>query len=136
MDSSHYDSNCGNSFQSVTMPKPVYCERIHGHTGACRAMHPDGPKSWICREDGINEEVSTTKDSGIDPVNHPPHYGTHPSGIECIDVVEHLNFCLGNAIKYIWRCEDKGNPVEDLKKARWYLDREIERRSLDGDAKR
>ena len=62
-----------------------------------------------------------------DPVNHPPHYTGHPSGIECIQVTEHFCFSLGNAIKYIWRADSKGDPVRDLKKARWYLDREIAR---------
>jgi len=61
-------------------------------------------------------------------VNHPPHYTSHPSGIECIAIVEHMNFCLGNAIKYIWRAGLKGSAVEDLEKARFYIDREIERR--------
>ena len=61
-------------------------------------------------------------------VNHPRHYNAHPSGIECIAVAEHFNFCLGNAIKYIWRAGEKGDFVEDLEKARWYLDREIKRR--------
>lgn len=60
-----------------------------------------------------------------DPVSHPPHYTGHPSGVECITVTEHMNFCLGNAVKYIWRADRKGNAVEDLRKARWYLDREI-----------
>ena len=62
-----------------------------------------------------------------DPINHPPHYTAHPSGVECIDIVEHLNFCLGNAIKYVWRAglKDSTNQVEDLKKARWYVEREI-----------
>jgi hypothetical protein len=63
----------------------------------------------------------------VDLVNHPPHYTSHPSGVECIQVTEHMNFCLGNAMKYIWRAGDKGALVEDLKKARWYLDREIAR---------
>ena len=62
-----------------------------------------------------------------DPVNHPSHYTGHPSGIECIQVTEHMNFCLGNAIKYLWRAGSKGDAVEDLKKARWYVDREIAR---------
>ena len=44
-------------------------------------------------------------------------------------VTEHMNFCLGNAVKYIWRADGKGDALEDLKKARWYLNREIERRS-------
>lgn len=64
-----------------------------------------------------------------DPVNHPRHYTSHPSGVECIDVTEHMNFCLGNAVKYIWRAGLKGDEVEDLKKAAWYLAKEIERRS-------
>jgi len=63
-----------------------------------------------------------------DPVNHPPHYGAHPSGVECITVTEHMGFCLGNAVKYIWRAGLKStSAVEDLRKARWYLDREIAR---------
>ncbi len=63
-----------------------------------------------------------------DAVNHPSHYTEHPSGVECIQVTEHMNFCLGNAMKYIWRAGLKSNsPVEDLRKARWYIDREIER---------
>ena len=62
-----------------------------------------------------------------DPVNNPAHYTNHPSGIECIQVTEHMNFNRGNAVKYIWRCGDKGEPVEDLRKAIWYLERELVR---------
>lgn len=65
----------------------------------------------------------------IDVINQPPHYKQHPSGIEQIQITEHMNFCLGNAIKYIWRADHKGNSQEDLQKAKWYLEREIERRS-------
>lgn len=65
--------------------------------------------------------------AGRDLVNHPPHYKAHPSGVECITITEHFNFCLGNAIKYIWRAGEKGAKLVDLKKARWYLDREITR---------
>lgn len=69
-----------------------------------------------------------------DAVNHPPHYTAHPSGVECIDVAEHMTFCAGNAVKYIWRAGLKGDAIEDLKKARWYVDREIARleRALHG----
>jgi Protein of unknwon function (DUF3310) len=65
----------------------------------------------------------------VDMVHHPPHYGSHPSGVECIQIVEHMNFCVGNAVKYLWRAglKDGVDPVEDLKKARWYIDREIQR---------
>ena len=62
-----------------------------------------------------------------DPVNHPPHYNEHPSGVECIDIVEHMSFNLGNAVKYIWRADLKGGD-EDLQKAIWYLQRELTRR--------
>lgn len=64
-----------------------------------------------------------------DLVNHPPHYTAHPSGVECIQVTEHMNFCLGNAVKYIWRADLKNDAIEDLKKAVWYVNREIERRT-------
>lgn len=60
-----------------------------------------------------------------DRVNHPSHYTEIVPGIECIQVTEHFNFNRGNAIKYVWRAGAKGNEIEDLKKARWYLDREI-----------
>ena len=63
-----------------------------------------------------------------DTVNHPPHYKNHPSGVECIQITEHMNFCLGNAIKYIWRADLKNDAIEDLQKAVWYVNREIERR--------
>ncbi|MBM4494771.1 DUF3310 domain-containing protein [Rhodococcus hoagii] len=65
--------------------------------------------------------------SDNDAVNHPGHYTSHPSGVECIQITEHMSFCLGNAVKYIWRADLKGNEIEDLRKARWYVDREIAR---------
>jgi hypothetical protein len=49
-----------------------------------------------------NQALADAKDSP-DDVNKPRHYCGHPSGVECIEVVEHMNFCLGNAMKYIWR---------------------------------
>lgn len=72
-------------------------------------------------------------DEKKDMVNHPNHYTTDPSGIECIEVVRHRNFNIGNAIKYLWRAglkkeeglEDKQKHIEDLKKAIFYLQDEI-----------
>ena len=59
-------------------------------------------------------------------VYHPPHYKAHPSGVECIQITEHMSFCLGNAMKYIWRAGIKtDDPVHDLSKAVWYINREI-----------
>jgi len=63
-----------------------------------------------------------------DSVNHPKHYTAHPSGIECIQITEHMGFNLGNAMKYIWRADEKNNAVEDLRKAVWYVQREIAKR--------
>jgi len=69
----------------------------------------------------------------VDSVNHPAHYNARPSNVECVDIAEHYNFNLGNAIKYIWRAGLKSNnPTEDLRKAAWYLNREIERLSKKG----
>ena len=63
-----------------------------------------------------------------DSVAHPKHYTQHPSGVECIRIVEHMSFCLGNVIKYVWRADLKDDGLEDLKKAKWYLEREIAKR--------
>ena len=63
-----------------------------------------------------------------DPVHHPQHYTQHPSGIECIQITEHMGFSLGNAAKYIWRADLKDDAIQDLEKAAWYIAREIERR--------
>ena len=62
-------------------------------------------------------------------VNHPDYYNSHPSGIECIDIIRHYCFDIGNAIKYLWRAglkkeiglDEKQKEIEDLKKAIWYI---------------
>lgn len=74
-----------------------------------------------------SQKLLSTSQHG-DIVNHPEHYTAHPSGIECIVITEHMNFCLGNAMKYIWRADMK-NGIEDLEKAKWYISREIRRRN-------
>lgn len=91
-------------------------------------FHP----SWLTPLDG-DEETEDAPDN--DPVHHPAHYsslGATCKGcgkeIECIDVVQHMNYSLGNVTKYVWRVDDKGDPIENLKKARQYLDFEIARR--------
>lgn len=66
-------------------------------------------------------------------VNHPKHYTSHPSGVECIDIARHYCFSIGNAIKYLWRAglkkdaslEDIDKEIEDLQKAKWYIDDRI-----------
>lgn len=63
-------------------------------------------------------------------IEHPDHYNKHPTGVECIDIIEHMSFNLGNSIKYIWRAEFKGTGLIDLQKAIWYINREIKRKKL------
>lgn len=77
------------------------------------------------------EEYSELKQ---DNVNHPTHYCSHPSGIECIEITQYYDFCIGCAIKYLWRnglktekgVSNKEKQIEDLKKAIWYINKEIE----------
>lgn len=95
------------------MGNPVPCstavqeERLYGHNDAV----PVAPKAQY-----------------NDPVEHPAHYTQHPSGVECIQITEHMSFNLGNAVKYIWRADLKHNdPTEDLEKALWYIKRELSR---------
>lgn len=96
-----------------------------------RRSQPDEPTSsrgelYAPRFDNSNKYAQAPK---YDSVNHPKHYKSHPSGIEVIEITEHMNFCLGNAVKYILRADHKGNAIEDLQKAVWYINREIERRN-------
>lgn len=69
-----------------------------------------------------------------DPVNHPAHYTSHPSGVECIQITRHMSFNLGNAVKYLWRSgiKDQNKEIEDLKKAVFYINDEIKRLENEG----
>lgn len=69
-------------------------------------------------------------------VNHPKHYNSHPSGVECIQVVEHMSFNVGNAMKYLWRAglKDAAPSLQDLKKAAWYINREIQKQEKENAA--
>ena len=75
------------------------------------------------------------KEQKTDSVNHPAHYNSHPSGIECIEIVRHHNFNIGNAIKYLRRAglkheegmSDNEKQIEDLRKALFYISDEIQR---------
>lgn len=94
------------------------CQTYRAH-----GPHSWGPNdSWKCKGYGGNGKVPE-----YDNVDHPKHYNVHPSGVECIDVVEHFSFNVGNAIKYLWRAGEKDNQMEDLAKAKWYVEREIYR---------
>ena len=84
---------------------------------------------WIHHsDDTVTVNVPKGKATYTEQVNHPKHYTSHPSGVECIQITEHMGFNLGNAIKYVWRADEKGKDIEDLRKAVWYIQREIAKR--------
>ena len=80
------------------------------------------------------KRLKEIQESNGDSVNHPKHYNSHPSGVECIDIARHYDFNIGNAIKYLWRhglkseegMDDTEKSIEDLKKAIWYLNKLID----------
>jgi hypothetical protein len=117
--------------------------------------HLDGRDFWYCRRDEVSDHMDDQEDDTaainmkrihdvlvpeswvppegevveVDIVNHPPHYTQHPSGVECIQITEHMGFNLGNVFKYVWRADLKhDDSLEDLEKAKFYLQREIDRR--------
>ena len=85
----------------------------------------------LCSHVGVN--FSTSPDVKYlekdDPVNHPKHYTSDPSGVECIQITRHRNFNIGNAIKYLWRAglKESNSDIQDLEKAIWYINDEIKR---------
>jgi hypothetical protein len=103
------------------------------HAPGCPADPGEWMEGRLRDEAELGDTAARRRDDAAtqrhDAVNHPAHYTAHPSGVECIAITEHMGFCLGNAVKYIWRADLKhDDALEDLKKARWYLDREIARR--------
>lgn len=108
------------------------------HGGCLHCSYPYRDTTTVTVGDNNPPVQDTvTMFSGVpknNPVDHPAHYTSHPSGVECIQVTEHMSFNLGNAVKYIWRAGLKNdNAKEDLQKAIWYVKREIER--LEGGTK-
>jgi len=89
---------------------------------AARGVVPDAPAPEASQPSGSAQDMPKG-----DSVNHPSHYTSHPSGVECVTIIEHFNFNIGNAIKYLWRAGMNGDAVEDLKKSVWYVNREIDR---------
>ena len=91
------------------------------------------PQNFVEMQQATKQEIARQREviaAQQDVVNNPEHYRKHPSGVECVTITEHMGFCLGNVIKYVWRADLKGG-IEDLKKARWYIDREIKRREAE-----
>lgn len=110
-------------------PLPAWLRTV-GDT--CLASDGRECQAWQAIQEPEAVVIAPTKPadatSVYSDVDHPRHYNAHPSGVECIVVVEHFGYNLGNVIKYLWRAEEKGAPLKDLQKAAWYLRREIERR--------
>ena len=118
--------------------KTCFYSELDGKIHPCNDC--EGYDKWVNRSifirdaaKPLSEAVKEWVDSdhsewANDSIHKPKHYTEHPSGIECIQVTEHMGFNLGNAIKYIWRCDLKKDAIEDLKKAKWYIDREISKR--------
>lgn len=119
-----YNCNCGSCPEVdgilTSLPPKVRCP----HTGAFKFCED------FCDVDNVEKEPKITV-STEEAVNHPNHYNT--GKYEVIDVIEDwkLDFCLGNAIKYIARAgkKDPNKTVEDLEKAKWYIQHEIDRYS-------
>ncbi len=91
-------------------------------------------KESLDKFQGCKSDLDIIKDVvKEDNVNHPSHYTSHPSGVECITITQHYDFCIGNAIKYLWRAGLKKDAdksyiekgIEDLEKAIWYINQEI-----------
>ena len=87
---------------------------------------------WITKQGAGSSQPSGAGVGQHDPVNSPKHYTSHPSGVECIQITRHMSFNIGNVVKYVWRADEKGAPIEDLEKAAWYLQDEINRRKANG----
>lgn len=111
---------------SVLKVKPAYVYAIRNKMKS--AAENDNSTESVLKDfaEQVREMgVVVVEESKPDPVNHPPHYKT--GGIETIDFIEakDLGYHLGNVIKYVTRAKHKGNELEDLKKAQWYLERAI-----------
>lgn len=121
----------------------VYQMRSYIKRKTSESLIPKIPKVWdgksvlkrifvlrdpVKREEAIKEVM--LNEPTVDPVNHPPHYKV--GGVETIDFIEAkgLGYNLGNVVKYLTRADHKGNKVQDLEKARWYLEREIMRQHI------
>lgn len=123
-----YTSGCGTDTMEIiraldilrsvrddlaSLPKPQLCP-----IPDIRKVEPNLP---------LDAELYTQVDN--DPVNHPSHYTSHPSGVEAIEITRHMSFNLGNAMKYLWRngLKDGQPAVQDLEKAVWYIQDEIKK---------
>ena len=88
-------------------------------------------KPYKDRPTSLNQgESYVPKLTYTDPVTSPAHYTSHPSGVECKYIIMHSTWAIGSAIKYLWRCDGKGVPIQDLHKAIECINIELERREI------
>jgi hypothetical protein len=118
----------------ASCPCTLFCTCQAAAAAAPTGSHPrphewvDAPKSSDEPMDPSARMAANEGPPAPDPVDHPPHYTSHPSGVECIAITRHMTFNVGNAVKYLWRAGLKSdNTIEDLKKAAWYIRDEIKR---------
>lgn len=126
-----------DKYRGMLKPSDI---RIDGLTKIKKLMERE-VKNYLTKD----SKMTAKKQPKSDNVNHPKHYNSHPSGVECITITEHMTFNVGNAIKYLWRAglktiqnnpgagypfsiPDRKKHIEDLEKAAWYINREIERK--------
>lgn len=123
------DTVDGSAFKNLIERDSVFCAEVK----AALARAVPNALGIILLQEWFEPAEPVTTDH--DPVNHPKHYTSHPSGVECIQIIREMSFNLGNVVKYIWRDGLKDEvPLQDLKKAAWYLNDEIERREKSNDS--
>jgi hypothetical protein len=101
-----------------------WCEDTPGYTFRLVSRAPAATSD----ADTIQRVMEASAPAVDDPVSHPAHYTSHPSGVECLTITRWMGFNLGNAMKYIWRADMKGAAIEDLRKAAFYIADEIAKR--------
>lgn len=117
---SHYQEVCQYGFVhgQCRCPDPnkstrkVDCTNPDSHAAKYYQEHKDDPEEW-------GEPVRPPAKPEL--VNHPQHYNSSASGVECIEVIRQMNLSVGNAVKYLWRLGHKDDSLLELKKAQWYL---------------
>lgn len=88
-------------------------------------IHNGGTINRFERMTANDFESIITDTKEFDEIKKASHYNLNKSGIECADITQYFDNCRGQAIQYIWRCEHKGAPIKDLKKAIYWLERKI-----------
>ncbi|MFI8815743.1 MULTISPECIES: DUF3310 domain-containing protein [unclassified Streptomyces] len=120
----------------IAAPSTSYAQQFKGNSGTIVHIEPHGPYAYQVQlklgSRSIGFAESELSPAGfvevVDEVNNPSHYAWLANGVEVIDITEQLNFSLGNVVKYVLRAGHKTDePITDLRKAAWYIDREIKR---------